>query len=327
MKRSNLFITKIAIILILSLILYFSLSDYFLNKHSYEWYSSELTFKRATSLILLNAYFSVLALTIRISAFKKLYLSLIIVGIIGWNISHFNSIFDLNLLSIASEDLLELLLFISTSIITPGLLILIAFYIKKFTSRFEGGLIGKYHLHEGLFGLILFGLGMLFFAIRTHMLQFEVFSNEFKIYLAVVMIFLYFFIFFGGFFILRDFDDIIHLKFVKKVHSSQEKLKQPSSIYNSMTFENISFFKKSKLILFPIGLIVAGFSFSMVIYSSKFIQKDVLSSEESINLGYLLSFFAGALIGYDWVRIFKRFYPLQYEEIELKIIKLQNSNT
>jgi hypothetical protein len=29
------------------------------------------------------------------------------------------------------------------------------------------------------------------------------------------------------------------------------------------------------------------------------------------------------LIGYDWVRVFKRFYPNQYEEIELKIIELQ----
>ena len=42
---------------------------------------------------------------------------------------------------------------------------------------------------------------------------------------------------------------------------------------------------------------------------------------------YLIGFFAGALIGYDWVRVFKRFYPTQYEEIELKIIELQNSNT
>ena len=62
-----------------------------------------------------------------------------------------------------------------------------------------------------------------------------------------------------------------------------------------MTPENISFFKISKLYLFPIGLLLAGVSFSMVIYSTKFIQKDVLSSGETINLGYLLSFFAGSL--------------------------------
>ena len=139
------------------------------------------------------------------------------------------------------------------------------------------------------------------------------------------MILLYFFIFFGGFFILRDFDDIIHLRFVKKIPTSQTKPKHNDSIYNSMTRENISFFKRSKVYLFPIGLLFTGFSFSMVIYSTKFIPKDVLSSSETINLGYLFGFIAGALIGYDWVRVFKRFYPNQYEEIELKILELQKS--
>jgi hypothetical protein len=38
----------------------------------------------------------------------------------------------------------------------------------------------------------------------------------------------------------------------------------------------------------------------------------------------LLSFLAGAIIGYDWVRVFKQFYPNQYEEIESKIIELPN---
>ena len=69
---------------------------------------------------------------------------------------------------------------------------------------------------------------------------------------------------------------------------------------------------------------MTGISFSMVIYSTKFIPKDVFSSEETINLGYLLVFLAGSLIGYDWVRVFKRFYPNQYEKIELKIVELQN---
>ncbi|MHA1471985.1 MAG: hypothetical protein ACTSQW_02680 [Promethearchaeota archaeon] len=326
MKKSYLLITKIVIILVLSLVLYYYLSDYFLNKQLYEWYSYELTFKRVTSLILLNIYFSVLAVTIKINIFKKLYLILIVFGIIAWNISQFDSVLDLNLLSATSDDFLELMLFISTSIIAPGLLILISYYLKKFTSKFEGSFIGKYHFHEGLFGIILLGLGALFFAIRTYMLRFDIFSKELKVYLAVIMIFLYFFIFFGGFFILRDFNDIVHLRFVKKIPSSQENPKQNDSIHNSMTLENISFFKKTKLHLFLMGLILTGFSFSMVVYGTKFIPKDMLSSEETINLGYMLSFLAGALIGYDWVRVFKRFYPLQYEEIELKIIELRNSD-
>jgi len=276
--------------------------------------------------MLLNGYFFVLASIIKISVFKKLYLILIIFGIIAWNVSHFDSVLDLDLLSNTNDDFLELILFVSTSIVAPGLLILIAYYIKKFTSKFEGSFVGKYHLHEGLFGIILVGLGILLFALRLYVLQFDIFLKEFKVYLAIVMILLYFFLFFGGFFILRDFNDIIHFRFVKKIPTPQKKPKQNGSIYNSMTYENVSFFKRSKLYLFPVGILLTGISFSMVIYSTKFIPKDVLSSGETINLGYMLSFIAGALIGYDWVRVFKRFYPNQYEEIELKILELQKSN-
>jgi len=326
MKRSYLVITKIVVIFTLSLIIYFSLIDYLHNKQFYAWYAYELSVMRATSLILLNIYFFILVSIIKISVFKKLYLILIIFGIIAWNLSHFNSILELNLLSNTIDDFLEIILFISTSIVAPGLLIVIVYYIKTFTSKFEGNFIGKYHLHEGLFGIILVGLGIVFFAIRVYISQFDIFLKEFKVYLAIIMIFLYFFLFFGGFFILRDFNDIIHFRFVKKMPTSQEKPKQNGSVFNSMTHENISFFRLSKLFLFPLGVLLTGFSFTMVIYGTKFIPKDVLSSRETINLGYLLSILAGSLIGYDWVRIFKQFYPNHYKELELKIMELQKSN-
>ena len=326
MKRSYSILTKIIIVFTLSLIIYFSLLDYLLSKQSYEWYSYELTFMRATSLILLNAYFFILVFIIKISVFNKLYLVLIIFGIIAWNLSHFHSILELNLLSDTIDDFLEIILFISTSIVAPGLLIVIAYYIKKFTSKFEGNFVGKYHLHEGLFGIILFGLGLLFFAISAYISQLDIFLKEFKVYLAIIMILLYFLLFFGGFFILRDFNDIIHLKFVNKIPTTKNIPKQDGIIFNSLNHDNISFFRFSKIYIFPLGAFLTGISFTMVIYSNKFIPRDVLSSRETINLGYFLSFLAGALIGYDWVRVFKRFFPNQYEEIELKIIELQKND-
>ncbi|MBY9017133.1 MAG: hypothetical protein KGD68_15700, partial [Candidatus Lokiarchaeota archaeon] len=143
---------------------------------------------------------------------------------------------------------------------------------------------------------------------------------------AIIMILLYFFLLFGGFFILRDFNDIIRFKFVKRVHMSPEKEKDNNSIFNSMTQDNLYFFRLSKLNIFPVGILLTGFSFNMVIYGTKFIPKEVLSSEVIINLGYLFGFLAGSLIGFDWLRVFKRFYPKQYKEIELKIIELQNTD-
>jgi len=326
MKRSYKILSKFLVIFALTLVIYSSLINYLLNKQLYEWYSYDLTISRGISLTLLNIYFFILVFIIKIGIFKRMFLILIVFGIIAWNISHLHTILDLNLFSDMIDDFLEIILFISTSIVAPGLLILIIYYIKKFSSKFEGNFIGKYHLHEGLFGIILVGLGLLFLVFRTYVIQFDIFLKEFKVYLAIIMIFLYFFLFFGGFFILRDFNDIIRFRFVKKIPTSQKKSKKNGSIFNSMTHDNISFFRLSKLYIFPLGALLTGFSFSMVIYGTKFIPKEVLSSEVIINLGYLFGFFAGSLIGFDWLRVFKRFYPKQYKEIELKIIELQNTD-
>jgi hypothetical protein len=281
---------------------------------------------RGTTLLLLNFFFFLLVFIIKISVFKKLYLFFIIFGIIAWNVSHLDAILDLNLLSSMVDDFLEIILFISTSIVAPGLLILIVYYIKKFTSKFEGNFIGKYHLHEGFFGIILVGLGILFFVFRIHVIQFDIFLKEFKVYLAIIMILQYFFLFFGGFFVLRDFRDIIRFKFVKKIQTSTKKQNQDNLIFNSMTQDNISFFRLSKLYLFPLGSLLTGISFSMIIYGTKFIPRDILSSDITINLGYVFGFIAGSLIGFDWVRIFKQFYPNLYDEIESKMIELENTD-
>jgi len=51
----------------------------------------------------------------------------------------------------------------------------------------------------------------------------------------------------------------------------------------------------------------------------------VFSERSQINW-LILNYFAGALIGYDKVRVFKQLYALQYKDIVLKIIELQTSN-
>jgi hypothetical protein len=57
----------------------------------------------------------------------------------------------------------------------------------------------------------------------------------------------------------------------------------------------------------------------MVIYGNDFIPKEILTHEFIVNCGYILSFIAGGIIGIDWLRIFKIFYPSHYQELELKM--------
>ena len=323
MRRSCKILVKSIIIIILSFAVWSSLTYYIPLKQVHEWYSYELTITRGILIGLINALFYGIVLVINIRSYRIVFFSLAFFGIVAWNISYLNENLDLGLLSNNMEDFLEILLFVSTAVIAPGLVVFIAYYIKKFTSKFEGNFIGRYHLHEGFFGIILVGLAILLFISRAIVRQFEVFLNELKVILAIIMILLYFVLFFGGFFIFRDIKDVIHLNFIKKMDKSHVNEEQHSRIFNSITQENLSFFKVSKIPIFPIGIFITSMSFSMVIYGTKFIPREVLSSELIVNYGYLFSLLAGSIIGFDWVRIFKWFYPKYYADIEQRIIELK----
>ena len=326
MRRSRKILIKSIIIFFLSLAVWSSLTYYLPLKQVHEWYFYDLTVARGILIGLLNILFYGIVLVINIRAYRILFSFLAFFGIVAWNISHLNASLDLGLLSNSLNDFLEIILFISTAVIAPGLVIFIAYYIKKYTSKFESSFIGKYHLHEGFFGIILVGLAIVMFIFRTIVRQFEVFLNELKIILAIIMIFLYFFLFFGGFFIFRDIKDVIHLNFIEKIEKSPVKDEGHSRIFNSITQDNLSFFKVSKLPIFPIGIFITSMSFSMVIYANKFIPRELLSSELVNNYGYLFSLLAGSIIGYDWLRIFKWFYPKHFADIEQRIIELKENS-
>lgn len=323
MRRSCKILIKSLIIIILSFAVWSSLTYYLQLKQVLKLYSYELTITRGISIGLLNTLFYGIVLVINIRSYRILFFSLAFFGIVAWNISYLNENLDLGLLSNNMEDFLEILLFISTAVIAPGFVVFIAYYIKKFTSKFEGNFIGKYHLHEGFFGIILIGLAIFLFISRTIVRQFEVFLNELKIILAIIMILLYFVLFFGGFFIFRDIKDVIRLKFIKKMEKSPVNEDRNSYIFNSITQDNLSFFRVFKVPIFPIGIFITSMSFSMVIYGTKFIPRELLNPEQIVNYGYLFSLLAGIIIGFDWVRIFKWFYSKEYAGIEQRIIELK----
>lgn len=252
MRRSCNILIKPIIIILLSFAVWSSLTYYLQLKQVLEWYSYGLTITRGISIGLINTLFYGIVLVINIRSYRIIFFSLAFFGIVAWNISYLNENLELGLLSNILKDFLEIVLFISTAVIAPGLVVLIAYYIKKFTFKFEGNFIGKYHLHEGFFGILLVGLAIFLFISRIIIRQVEVFLNELKIVLAIVMILLYFVLFFGGFFIFRDFKDVIHLNFIKKMDKSHLNEEEHFRIFSSITQDNISFFKVSKLPIFPL---------------------------------------------------------------------------
>ncbi len=324
MRRIIKLAVKLVVLFSLLLLIYFSFLNYFRIQQMYYSYSLELTLSRALVLILLNFLLLILIFMINISIYRKAFFFFVIFGIVAWNVIHLQNTLEVELGSSYLINFQEVILYISTAIVPPGIVLFIVHYIKKITKKFEGNFIGKYHLHESFIGIILIGLSIPFYIIRLNMIQVDIFWKEYKIYLAIIMIFLYFFLFFGSFFVFRDFHDLVRLKFLEKVEKPIEKQNSNDSAFNSITKDDLHFFRLRKLNIFPFGLFFTSISFLMVIYGNDFLPKEFLTHDSIVNFGYLLSFFAGGLIGVDWLRIFKRFYPNHYRELERKIVELTN---
>lgn len=325
MRRGIKLIIKSLIVFVFFLLTYLSFLNYFQFKKLYYPNTLELTLSRSYVLILLNFFLIILVFMVNISLYRKAFLFFVIFGIVAWNIIHLQNTLEVELGSIYLINFQEIIFFISTAIVPPGIILFIIHYIKKITKKFEGNFIGKYHLHESFLGIILIGLSIPFYLIRLNMIQLEIFWKEYKIYLAIIMIFLYFFLFFGSFFAFRDFHDLVRLKFLEKVEKPNEKQISNTSAFNSIVEDDLHFFKHPKLNMFSLGLLLLSLSFLMVIFGNDFLPKEILTHDSIVNLGYLLGFCAGAIIGVDWLRIFKRFYPSHYRELEQKINELTNS--
>lgn len=215
----------------------------------------------------------------------------------------------------------------------PGVILLLIAYIKKLTPRIHGNILKRYHIHENVFGLLLFIIGMGFFIFRSNLITHEIYWNELKIILAFTNVFTFVCLFFGSFFLSRDFRDLLRLKFIEKFPSNGANHENHSEnstnwmpIFGCIYKEDLPFFKKPIVPLFPVGIALTSFSFLMVIYGSDFLPYEIffIAYNTIVQLGYVLCCISAAMIGLDWFRLFKMFYPELYNRIHHRLDKLKN---
>ncbi len=228
-------------------------------------------------------------------------------------------------------DFWELITLISFSMIAPGLIVYIAYDIKKITAKFEAAtILGRYHLHEGFVGLIFLIIGFFLLLLRPSLLFLShPYYRRSSLILLFVQILSFIFLLLGSFFFFRDWRDIIHLNFIEIKLKAQNNLeKVQNRVFKHLTKEDLHFFKVPKLIIYPLGMLLTIISVNMIIYGIDFLPYQIFNIDDElvIQLGYLLCFIAGGLIGIDWYRIFKIFYPQDYEIIEKEIINLKEQS-
>ncbi len=315
---------KYLVILTLCILSSITLTYYFVNKITFSLNRDELRWIRISAIILLNMLFCSL-IFLEIDYYKQILAYLLMFVVIIWFLVLY---FNLASLSNRFWDYWEIVIFITSSMISPGIVVYIIHYIKKSTSRFEeSNIFGIYHLHEGFIGIIFIILAILFLWLRSILLFIAgPYFMRYSIILLLTQILSFLLLYLGSFFFFRDWDDIIQLHFVEKKENSEKIKKIQTTVFNHIDQADLHFFEYPKIIIYPIGILLTIFSLNTIIYGTAFLPLDKINikNEFVIYLGYFISFIAGGIIGRDWFRIFKKFYPEAYQEIENIINKVKN---
>ena len=311
---------KYLLILTLCILSGITLNYYFVNKITFNLNRDELRWVRISAIILLNILFCSLIFLLEIDYYKKALTYLLMSVVIIWFLVIF---FNLASLSNRFWDYWEIMIIITFSMISPGIIVYIIHYIKKSTSRFEESKIfGIYHLHEGFIGIIFIIVAIFFLWLRSELFFLAgPYFSRYSIFLLLTQILSFLFLYLGSFFFFRDWDDVIQLHFVEKKENLEKIKKNHSTAFNHIDEADLHFFEFPKIIIYPIGIILTIFSLNTIIYGINFLPLDKINinNEFVIYLGYFVSFIAAGIIGRDWFRIFRKIYPEAYQEIE-KII-------
>ena len=318
---------RIIIILIISVISYISLEFYLYCKKTYIYSSLEIVFSRFLVLIFFNFLFFSIIFLLNIEHYKKIFKYVLVFVASIWIFYIFGYISNIPKYL---WNLWEILTLLSFSMIAPGLNVYIIYYIKKFTAKFESTtILGKYHLHEGFIGIIFIIIGFVLLILRSFFLFLSSpYYRRLSYILLLTQIFSFIFLYIGSFFFFRDRHDIFRLKFIEVISESHYGVKEKESSVFSITKEDLHFFIVPNLFLYPFGMLLTIFSLNMIIYGTDFLPNQIfnLNDEAVVHLGYFFCFIAGGIIGIDWFRIFRKFYPISYQEIENIIRTLRNNN-
>lgn len=316
---------KIIIISALSLFCIDFLLRYLNSKEIYFWYSYEIKYYRMLAILSFNIFFLVLMFLINIKLYRQIWRIILICSIITWSIIYILQLAKIPINSRNFWNIWDLIMFLTYSIIGPGLILYTIHYIEKKSAKFEDArLFGKYHIHEGLVGIIFIILAIIFYIIRSIMTADPIFYNELVLLLGAVQIFLFAFLLFGNFLIIRDWRDVIHFKFIEKKDKRGHDINDVS-VFSLIQKEDIPFFEISRVPIYPLGLFLTSISINAIVYGSDFLPKNIfnLDYQSVILLGFVLGFIAGGILGMDWVRIFRKFCPEQYQELKLALDKLK----
>ena len=294
--------------------------------------SLELAVSRIIMIVFFNLLVYTLIFFIDIVYYRRIFLIILIIITAIWLIELYTwAYLDLTPISLQYGPFWEVILLLSFSLIGQGLIIYIIYYIRKTSAKYsEAKVLGRYHIHEGFIGILFIVIALFLFLLRPSLLFLnDIYWKRYYIILWLVQIFLFIFLYLGGFLFFRDWHDVLKFKFIEKIKDSKEisQTDKPSAFIR-ITQKDLHFYEFPKLIYYPFGILLTIFALNALVYGTYFLPMEIfyLETESIIRLGYLICFIAGGMIGRDWLRLFRKVYPNLYEEIKIIINKLKKEN-
>jgi len=271
--------------------------------------------------------FYVLMFLINYNLYIIICASLIIIGIPSWIYIYYIELNYGNIFLLSNEMIENIIAILCFSILSPGLTLFIIQFIKRKTSKYEKNrILGTYHVHEGFIGILLVVSAFFLWIVRQLLIQQEIFRTTLRIFLGLNMIVLFVVLYFGSFLVFRDWRDVVRLNlFEKKVKINEngepQKNVTNNTVFNQISPDSIHFFKRLKVKVYPIGILLVSFSANALIHGLDLLPIEIfnLQLETIVLIGCTCCILGAGLIGLDWYNLFARIYPDRHEEIE-KII-------
>lgn len=192
------------------------------------------------------------------------------------------------------------------------------FLITKYEQKFESNVIkGKYHMHEGFAGIILILIAIGLCLIRLTWVPIENKIPGLFIIGTFIVIMLTLLINFGGFLIGRDWNDVVSLKFLALNSTENANGNENESISD----EKNKFYTEKPLNTYLIGIILTSTGFCFIIFTTDIFPYNIfhIKAEVIRIFGWFILITGAMLIGFDWIRLLRRFFPDEYEKLNQKL--------
>lgn len=192
------------------------------------------------------------------------------------------------------------------------------FLITKYQHKFESNIIkGKHHVHEGFAGIILILIAIGLFLLRLTWISKEKLLTEFQIIGTVFIILLTLLLYFGSFLVGRDWKDVINFKFLSLNSDKNASIDDNETINDKKNM----FYTEKPLNTYILGIILSSMGIFFIFFPVNIFPYNIfhIKAEVIRIFGWFILITGAMLIGFDWIRLLRRFFPDEYEKLNQKL--------